>query len=182
MVTFCLKLNTWLAVVALLVLPCGNAIADDRVGELKAAFIYNFAKFVEWPAEVFGAADAPLHLCVFNAGKREADTPLGLLDGRVAQGRLIRVRQAATEQELKQCQLLYLPAGDNSAAQSSLLDGLGASAILTISEDLTFVEQGGMVSLFVDGDHVRFSINLKAAQRARLKISARMLQLAREVR
>src|SRR5690606_6401327 len=78
-----------LAVVLLLVAAVSTA--DERAGEIKAAFIYNFAKFVEWPANRFVSPDAPLYLCALVAAT--GNTPLDLLDGRVAQGRTIRMVQ-----------------------------------------------------------------------------------------
>lgn len=167
-----------LAVVLLLVAAVSTA--DERAGEIKAAFIYNFAKFVEWPANRFVSPDAPLYLCALDAAT--GNTPLDLLDGRVAQGRTIRMVQLDDLSGVGQCHILYVPATTAADRRVALLDVLARQASLTISEDPTFIDHGGMVSLFIDNDRVRFSINLGLAQAAGLKVSARMLQLAREVR
>lgn len=167
-----------LAVVLLLVaavLP-----AEERAGEIKAAFIYNFAKFVEWPGDSFFSDDAPLRVCALDVAATR--TPLSLLDGRVAQGRVIRTAQLQDISGVGQCHILYVPVTTGASRRETLVNALARRAVLTISEDQLFIDQGGMVSLFVDDDRVRFSVNLKRAHAAGLKISARMLQLAQEVR
>jgi hypothetical protein len=167
-----------LAVVLLLIAAVSPA--DERAGEIKAAFIYNFAKFVEWPASSFASAETPLYLCTLDVAADR--TPLPLLDGRVAQGRVIRMLQVRDLSAVDQCHMLYVPVTTEASRRTALIEALARRAVLTISEDQMFIDQGGMVSLFIDDDRVRFSINLKLAQAAGLKVSARMLQLAREVR
>ncbi|MCB1836379.1 MAG: YfiR family protein [Alcanivoracaceae bacterium] len=167
-----------LAVVLLLVAAVSPA--DERAGEIKAAFIYNFAKFVEWPASSFASGNAPLHVCALDVVTEQ--TPLPLLDGRVAQGRVIRMVRLQDLSTVDQCHILYVPVTTQASRRVALVEALARRAVLTISEDEAFIDQGGMVSLFVDDDRVRFSVNLKLAQATGLKISARMLQLAQEVR
>lgn len=167
-----------LAVVLLLV--AAVTPADERAGEIKAAFIYNFAKFVEWPASSFPSPDAPLHLCALDVAAD--NTPLPLLDGRVAQGRVIRMLQLRDIYAVGECHILYVPVATDASRRAAMIKVLARSAVLTISEDEAFIDNGGMVALFIDNDRVRFNINLKLAQAAGLKISARMLQLAQEVR
>lgn len=167
-----------LAVVLLLlavVLP-----AAERAGEIKAAFIYNFAKFVEWPASSFVSANAPLRICALDVSVDA--TPLRLLAGRVAQGRDIRVSSLDELAEIGQCHILYVPVTTDAPRLAAVGDALRHRPVFTVSEDQAFIDHGGMVSLFIDDDRVRFSINLKLAQAAGLKVSARMLQLAQEVR
>lgn len=163
-----------------LLLAAAASPADERAGEIKAAFIYNFAKFVEWPAGSFDSDGAPLHVCALDVVTER--TPLPLLDGRVAQGRVIHMVQLQDLSAVDQCHILYVPVTTEASRRAALVEVLARRAVLTISEDQRFIDQGGMVSLFVDDDRVRFSVNLKLAQAAGLKISARMLQLAQEVR
>lgn len=168
----------------LLLLVSGQALSESdvyevsRADEIKAAFIYNFAKFVEWPADAFNAEDEPLTLCALGGSVEQRQ--LALIDGRAAQGRVIAQRVVDTPEQASRCHILYLPSDTTSYA--SALSSFVAHSVLTISENTQFVDQGGIVSLFIDGDHVRFRINLKVAHESRLKVSARMLQLAQEVR
>ncbi|MDF1781761.1 MAG: YfiR family protein [Alcanivoracaceae bacterium] len=167
-----------------LLLVSGQSLSESaanevtRADEIKAAFIYNFAKFVEWPVDAFKTDDEPLTLCALDGSVEQRQ--LALIDGRVAQGRVIAQRVVDTPEQANRCHILYLPPDTTSYA--SALSSFVAHSVLTISENTQFVDQGGIVSLFIDGDHVRFRINLKVAQESRLKVSARMLQLAQEVR
>ncbi|HEX4869636.1 MAG TPA: YfiR family protein [Moraxellaceae bacterium] len=158
-------------------LASAPAFADSTAAAIKAAFVYNFAKFVEWPAGAFGDPRSPLELCV--AGPA-LDGRLQQLEGREAQGHPIRVRAVATTDAVPGCHILVL--GDLSPGErGALLQASSRGAILTIGDSATFPRDGGMIGLFVAANRVQFSVNLAAAQGAGLKLSARMLQLAHSV-
>lgn len=150
-----------------------------RAGEIKAAFIYNFAKFVEWPQSTFASDSTPLQLCAFTGAV--SATPLSLIDGRLAQGREIKLTTIDGPSEASACQILYLT-DEHRASWFAALPDLSLRPVLTISEDANFIDNGGIVSLFIEKDHVRFRVNLTAAQQNGLKFSARILQLAQDVR
>lgn len=163
---------------AVLLLLSSVACADDRAERIKAAFVYNFAKFVEWPPASFTSPEQPIRLCAL-ASEVEHHR-LDLIDGRSAQGRNIELDLIPSLEKSSDCHILYLfaPSDDKGGQLSSLHD----IPVLTISEDVHFADRSGMVSLFIDDNHVRFRINLKAAQNTGLKVSARILQLAQEVK
>jgi len=163
---------------AALLLLCSAVSADDRAERIKAAFVYNFAKFVEWPASAFQTPQQPIRLCALRA--EAGDNRLDLIEGRSAQGREISLQLLESPRQSVDCHILYLAnSRDNYDGVLALLIG---KPVLTISEDVGFIDRDGMVSLFIDDNHVRFRINLKAAQATGLKVSARILQLAQEVR
>lgn len=156
----------------------GFACADNTAADIKTAFVFNFAKFVEWPRAAFADDHAPLHLCLLG---QPLEGRLGLLNGREAQGRPIRVRTIDGPDAVPGCHLLVI--GEASDAQrAALLQSAARAPVLTISDSRDFPQQGGMIGLFVDASRVQFGVNLGAAQAAGLKMSARMLQLAHGVR
>ena len=146
--------------------------ADDY--RVNAAFLYNFAKFVEWPAQAFATPSAPLTLCVLGVDPFGAvldDT----LRGQLVAGRTISVRRLA--QVEPGCHLLFI--GGSERNRLSLLTGqLRRASVLTVSEEPGFNESGGMIELFTDRDGVQFNISPKAVERSGLRASARLIALA----
>lgn len=168
---------TYLALI-LLALCCSAPLRAD-LGELsesqvKAAYLFNFAKFVEWPASAFRAPAAPLVIGIVGRG---AGDPFEALSGRQAKGRRVQVRQLQRPDEVAGCQILYIPASEKARVKE-LLRGVPASGILTVSDIRNFCAMGGMIGLVTRGDKVQFEINLGGAERAGLRLSSQMLKLA----
>jgi hypothetical protein len=144
----------------------------QQAEQIKAAFIYNFAKFVQWPPAVFPAADSPLVIGVLNPGSLAG--ALEFLDGKVVRGKTIVIRESSTLADLKKCQIVVLSGSDLKS-----LGSLSQLPILTISDEAKdFFRLGGIINLITVKDHIRFEINLAAARRARLTISSQLLKLA----
>lgn len=163
---------TRIALSALLgLLACTVAQADSTEADIKAAFIYNFAKFVEWPAGTF--PDDKQHLSLCTQDDSILARKLQQLGGKEAQGRTIEVHALAKASDTSGCHILL--ASSSSEAPS------GHGAMLTISESAHASHQSSMINLFVEANRVQFSVNLLAAQQAGIKLSARLLQLARTV-
>jgi hypothetical protein len=142
--------------------------------EVKAAFLLNFTKFVEWPAEAFAAADAPLEICI------EGEDPFGqaldeMVQGETAGGRRIDIRRLNRPPQARECQVLFLSAHDNNPA------ALGMAGVLTVGESDDFLRQGGIIRFVLENRRVRFDINLQAANKAGLKLSSKLLSVARSV-
>jgi len=141
---------------------------------LKAAFLYNFAKFTAWPAEA-AAPGVPLAICVVGDG-----AIVGMLRQVVASrpidGRDVKPLAMAADGPLRSCHVLYVT-GDDARRDSDILDRVKAAPVLTVGESDHFARMGGVVRLFVDGGKMRFGINVDAAQRAHLRISSKMLAL-----
>jgi hypothetical protein len=146
---------------------------------VKAAFLYNFAKFVTWPAQVFPAADAPVVFCL--AGE---DPFQELLDAttkdRKVEGRSIVVRRLPAEAPLAGCHLVFSSESDGGRVAHILQRAAGAGA-LTVGEAEEFLPRGGMIRLLVDEGKVRFDISTRSAEQAGLKVSSQLLKLARSV-
>lgn len=165
----------WMSALWLLLLasslPAANTEAD-----VKAAFIYNFTKFVEWPLTAL-ADNTPLQLCIL--GQDDTSNRLRQLHGREAQGRSLQIRQLTAPNEAAGCHVLFITrhASRQLKEDHTLLSG--STPRLTVSDAPGFIQQGGTIELFVEANRVQFMVNVDTAQLANLKISARMLQLAR---
>lgn len=165
-------------VLFLLALPGAHAIAQASADEatVKAAFVYNFLKFVEWPAHVFGSPQAPVVVAVVGEGEI-ADATARFLTSKQIGARPIAVRRAMKAGSLAGAVAVFLAA--DVATQRRLFGG--APWVLTIGEGEEFAREGGVIGLLIEDRKVRFDVNLDAAQAAGLKISSRMLALARFV-
>lgn len=162
------------AIVLLVTAAAVSPRAQDVPPEyrVKAAFLYNFVKFVEWPAAESSAAIA---ICV--AGRN----PFGSLLDTLVRGEAINGRRLETRVILEPdpaCDVVFIPDG---AATTVYLRAARGHPILTVGETGGFIAQGGIARFYIDGGNVRFEINRGAAERAGLRISSRLLQLARIV-
>ncbi len=158
----------------LLVLPL-TAWAESEAA-VKAAFIYNFTKYTEWPAQ----GDDTLQLCLLGQADPLLDAVMEL-QGKQSQGRRIVVRSArAEENALKGCRVLVV----GTSEEDHLVDILRYAQkqrTLTVSEIDRFIDAGGMIGLVVNNTNVQFEINARAAELANLKFSAQMMKLAHRV-
>ncbi len=153
--------------------------AQSAEYQIKAAMIYNFAKFVEWPADALAPAPAPLTLCVL--GRDPFGGALAAIEGRSAQGRELRVRRGLAADEFRGCHLLFI-ADSEERRLPALLRTLANQPVLAVSDIEGFAEAGGTIALIESDGRLQFEINLGAAQRANLKISSQLLRLAKLVR
>lgn len=146
---------------------------------VKAAFLYNFAKFVEWPADAFRGPREPMTLCVLGedplAGEIEQT-----VGGKTAMGRQIVVRRFTQLAGLEECRILFVSSSEETRF-SQVLAAVGNRAVLTVGEEEGFARAGGIISFVVRQNRVRFQIDRAAAARARLNISSRLLELAETV-
>jgi hypothetical protein len=155
--------------------PCRSAEVNQLTeNQIKAAYLYNFAKFVEWPASALPTG-APLVIGIM--GKGPVGEAQSALSGRSAKGHRVQVRQVARAEEAGGCQILFI-AGSERHRIKEILRALPAGGILTVSDIRNFCSQGGMIGLSPQGDKVQFEINLGSAERAGLKLSSQMLKLA----
>lgn len=145
---------------------------------VKAGFVYNFAKFTEWPAGSI-AAGAAVQLCL------TAGDPLGAvaqaIDGKPLQGRAVVVRRQVRLEELRHCHIVYITDTDERR-QSDALRALRGLPVLSVGDGDGFAEVGGMIGLLSEGGRIQFEVNSDVAQAAGLKISSQLLRLARTVR
>ncbi len=154
--------------------------AAPREYQVKAAFLYNFARFVEWPAAAFASPQEPLTICVFG------DDPFGsdlsdAVKGKTAGAREILIRRTKHSAAAGGCQMAFIGSVEKKYFRP-LLDNLTAAASLTVGDSAGFTQAGGVINLVLEGASVRFEINVDAAERAHLTISSALLGLAKIVR
>lgn len=146
---------------------------------VKTAFIFNFAKFTEWPAPASVATRGQIVLCAFAGEPYKA--ALAAIDGKSLQGRTMQVRFRVGREEIKSCDMMFVT-GSEERRITELLRMVKGSPVLTVGDVDGFAEAGGMIGLIYADNRVQFEINNEAAQRANLKIGSQLLRLARLVK
>jgi len=167
-------------VAALMVAPAVAAVgAADTAPDVavKAAFLYNFAKFTEWPALPSGA---PIVACV-EGDDEVAASLVETVRGQRISGHAIDVRRSPDSAAWQACQLLFI-ADAETRRPAGRVDGIRRLPVLTVSDGKGFTQTGGIIELYAEGGRMRFAINVDAAERAGLRLSSRLLGLARVVR
>ena len=154
--------------------PAAEPAADEY--PVKAAFLFNFAKFVEWPADAFKGSDDPIGICV--VGQNPFGSALqDLVRDKTVANRPFLVREAANAQQASKCQIVFVTASERKRFRS-LLEDLRGHSILTVGEADDFVASGGIINFKLKDARVRIEIDAGAAERARLRISSKLLSLA----
>jgi hypothetical protein len=146
---------------------------------VKLAFLYNFAKFVEWPADSYSNPGAPLSICIVGHDPFGVDIE-GELQARKAGGHPVQVVTLTPAATLSACHIVFIPVTERDQA-GKILRSLMGSSILTVGETDGFAAMGGIINLTVEKSEVHFEVNRVAADRCHLKISARLLALAKIV-
>ena len=145
--------------------------------QVKAVFLLNFTKFIEWPAAAFEFPESPVTICILGEDPF-GDTINQIVGGEVVSGRKIAVQRIKRLPGPKSCQVLFW--GGSEAVPAKPLPDLGPG-ILTVGEGDSFMREGGMIGFIIDNRRVRFDVNQAAAERAGLKISSKLLSVARDV-
>ncbi len=163
--------------------PAADAQAGDADSSeylIKAGFIYNFAKFVEWPSTAFPQPDSPIVIGVLGVD------PFGNVLDRIVEDKKIGPRRFVVRRfkwgrelkDLKDCKILFVSASEKAHVDDILLSVKGLS-ILTVGETPGFAERGGVIRFTLEDNRVRFEVNVDAAHQADLNISSRLLTLAK---
>jgi len=144
--------------------------------QVKAAFLYNFAQFVEWPRETFRNSSDPINLCILGL------TPVGrtlqnVVRDKVVGGRTLAVHNITNVGQAGNCQILFVSASEQKQLHA-ILDATKTSDVLTVGETENFAAEGGVVGFHRDDGRIRFDLNLQAAQRERLRVSSKLASLA----
>jgi hypothetical protein len=144
--------------------------------EVKAAFLFNFAKFVEWPPQTFANAAEPVKLCVF--GEDPFDHSLErVVEGKTANGRSMQVVHVHSAKEVKGCHILFISWMEEKQTEA-LLKATRGTGILTVGETDSFARAGGVLNFVLQQNRVAFEINVDAAEQNNLRISSKLLSLA----
>jgi hypothetical protein len=160
--------------------PLGWSQSDEpTIYAVKTAFLFNFAKFIEWPPSSFASPQSPYTICILG------QDPFGqLLDdslqGKVIGNRPTAVRRLKDKAEARGCQMVFVSSSENTHL-SEILEGLKGASVLLVGETSGFAAAGGTIEFTLEDDHVRFIINSDAADRSGLRFSSKLLALAKIV-
>jgi hypothetical protein len=155
------------------------AVAAQSASEyqVKAAFLFNFAKFVEWPSDAFLNTDAPLEICVLGQDPFGRDFEQVIIE-KTVNGHRLEIAHPEGVPQARACQILFIVASEKQKVRD-ILQGLAGASVLTVGDAPGFAKMGGVINFVLDENRVRFEINVKAAERAHLKLSARLLTVAK---
>jgi hypothetical protein len=159
----------------------GSLLAQTVAKEyrIKAAYLFNFSQYVEWPADAFKDSNDPLTYCTIG------DDPFqGMLDeslnAKFAGTRPLRVQHLRPSENFQGCQILFIGTNEKKHI-AEVVETLKQLPVLVVGESSHFIQQGGTIGFLSENNTVRFEVNLDAAQRARLNVSATLLSVAQTV-
>jgi hypothetical protein len=148
--------------------------------QVKAAFLYSFAKFVEWPIVAFKGPSEPIAICVL--GQNPFGNALeSMVKGKVVNGRAFTVTRLSDPKQTGACQIVFVCSSEQRRVRS-ILDLLETNSAVTVGEVEGFAAAGGVANFKLDSGRVRIEINAEAASRKNLRISSRLLSLAQIVK
>jgi hypothetical protein len=144
--------------------------------EVKAAFLYNFVQFVEWPSDAFVDAQSPIVIGILG------DDPFGASLDEIVRGEKVNNRSLVIQhyqriEDIKDCQILFICQSENRRLEE-IFPALKDRSILTVGDTDGFAKRGGMIRFVTEKNKIRFRINVEAAKAANLTISSKLLRLA----
>jgi hypothetical protein len=159
------------------------SVGDGRAQEsqpteyqIKAAFLFNFAKFVEWPPAAFAEATSPMVIGVLGENPFRDDLER-TIQGKTINNRPLVIKEFRSPAEATNCHVLFISTSEKQRLPE-ILKSLHGTSVLTVGETDRFIETGGMINFVAEGNKIRFQINEVAAESAGLKISSKLLSLA----
>jgi len=161
-------LAVWLG---LAIMPAYGEVTTEN--QLKAAFLVNFLKYVEWPG-----TRTTINLCLF--GRDSLGPYLAAYEGRHIGGRELRIRKVSSPDQLADCQELFVP-DTEEARFAAIMRWVDKQPILTVSDAETFTREGGAIALIRSDGRLQFDVNADALARASLRANPQMLRLARQI-
>ena len=144
--------------------------------QVKAAFLYTFAKFAEWPPQAFSGPSAAMTICVLG------EDPFGSFLDDAVKGKAVGDRPLAVYRLTDlptghECKILFIATSERRRIPA-LLSSMATAGVLTVGDTPDFASQGGVIGLRLDGERIRLTVNLTAADKAKVRISSRVLSLA----
>jgi hypothetical protein len=152
-----------------------SQVTGSKEYQIKAAFLFNFTQFIEWPDKTFPDANAPFVIGVLG------QDPFGnyldeIVSGEKIKGHSLAVTRFNSIDEVKNCQILFINPGKEDV--SAVLKKLKVSNVLTVGDARDFTRQGGMIGFLTESRKIRIQINLEAAQESDLVVSSKLLRVA----
>ena len=176
------RLRRRIVAVAGLLFAVSSILAEQKPNEyqVEAAYLYNFGRFVEWPAKVTPTKNDAFTICVLG------EDPFGrALDatfaGATIEKKSVVARRISSPNESADCQILFLSSSE-AGRLNKIIESLDKTAVLTVSDIPQFSKHGGMIQFVLEGNRVRFEVNLNATQKAGLTLSSELLKVATSVR
>jgi hypothetical protein len=173
----------WLPILfamATLAVPLRAQMPKANAGQVQAAYLYNFGKFVKWPAEAPANQSGSFIICVLDQDPF-GDTLQSTLSGETVAGQRVVVKRLPKAQQASGCHILFIGASE-AHDLSGILLSLDQAAVLTVSNMPDFSKRGGMIQFELEGDRIRFEINLAGAEKSRLIFPSELLKVAAAVR
>jgi hypothetical protein len=173
--------------VAFLALPASFVLSPalhaqtalEREYQIKAAYLYNFINYIDWPADALPPAGGMLTIGV--VGDNPFGAALDALKGKQIKGRTLSVKQLSSLENLDQCQIVFISPSEKERLPE-ILARLKDARVLTVSEIEGFAQRGGIINFISERNKVRFEVNPDAAKRTGLTVSSELLKLARLVK
>lgn len=172
------RLRAWAVGVLLCVLAL-NALAGQFEYQVKAAFLYKFGAYVEWPEQTFAQANSPVIIGVMGSDA-VADELAQMSSGRNINGRPVNVRKLHQGDAITGLHILFIARTDSSRMAATLTAAKGLP-LLVVTETDPPLMSGGVINFVIDGEKVRFDVALPSAEVNNIKLSARLLTVARKV-
>lgn len=166
-------ISLWLILIIIPIAGAQNRPDDEHL--YKAAFVYNFAKFTDWPEAAWKEKNSPLVLCT--VGKDELVNGLKWLAGKEIRGRSVTIRSLKNRETSETCHVLYIAISEKNRYKN-ILKSVADEPVLTVSELPLFARSGGVIELYSKKSRTRFIIDLGIARKAGLMLSARLLKIA----
>ncbi len=168
-----------LVVSVVAVLASGTRAEEPSEYRVKASFIYNFLQFVDWPQRPGSLSQRPMLICMIG------DDPFGdsldqIVEGKVVHGRVLRVYRVRKAADARTCEVAFVSSSEKDRLRA-ILEELRGWSVLTVGDTRGFAEMGGVINFFLRNRHVHFEINVGAAKTAGLRISSKLLSLAKIV-
>ena len=162
----------------LLLTPVASRAQEAQPSEyqVKAAFIFNFAKFVEWPPEVFTNASSPIVIGILGDNPFGNDFEQTIFNKRINE-HPVQVKEFREPKETTNCHILFVSSSEKKRLPE-ILEALGRASVLTVGETEGFSEAGGVINFIKVSNKIRFQINEPAAKKSKLKVSSKLLNLA----
>jgi hypothetical protein len=165
--------------IALCLTPFGARAEEPASVEykIKAAYLLNFAKFVEWPTNRFGTPGTPIRVGVVGKDPFGSDLER-TMTGRVIEGRRFEIVRLEEPEAAVDCHIVFISSSEHRRLPQ-IIETLHKAHVLTVGEHEQFVEQGGIIRFFLHQDTVRFEINPRGPDNAGLRISSKLMQIAK---
>jgi hypothetical protein len=170
---------TALALIVGLFFPAAAQVRHADEDRVKAAYLYNFAKFVEWPAASFSSAQDPTVICSIG-DDRLAEVLQQTVQGKMSNGRPVEARTVTNREQFRSCHILLIAYHDKEHI-AQILPQVRSATVLTVGESDDFTRLGGMINLVRNDSSLELEINPQAAGAVGLKISSRLLAVSRVV-